>query len=50
MKKKDYCIKKAFENLQRVSQSQHIQKIQEQQREEEYEKTVRLLNLMKGAR
>jgi hypothetical protein len=57
-KKKDYCVKAAFRRLWEVSQKgetdQQIQNLRQmnqdfdQKRKElEYEKTVRLLNLMK---
>jgi|SRR5215217_5661766 hypothetical protein len=36
-----YCVKKAFENLRRESQS-----LQERKQNEEYEKTIKLLKLM----
>jgi hypothetical protein len=47
MRKKDYCVRKAFEDLHRVSavyESQNMQQLK--QREEEYEKMLRLLQLM----
>jgi hypothetical protein len=46
MKKKDYCVKKAFADIQRASAAYRRQKTQRKQRAEEYDKTVRLLNLM----
>jgi vacuolar-type H+-ATPase subunit C/Vma6 len=60
--KKDYCVCKAFENLRRESEKrnmdQHIQNLRQMNqdqdfdrkiKESEYQKTIRLLRLMKGA-
>ena len=53
--KKGSCVKHAFENLQKVTQSQRLNEIlrnieeqakQNRQQKEEYGKTVRLLGLM----
>jgi hypothetical protein len=53
--KKGSCVKQAFENLQKVTQSQRLNEIlrnieeqakRNRQQKEEYEKTVRLLGLM----
>ncbi len=61
MNKKDYCVKAAFRHLQEVSQKremdQHLGTLRQMNqdfdrkiKESEYQKTIRLLNLMKGAR
>ena len=53
--KKGSCVKHAFENLQKVTQSQRLNEIlrnieeqakRNRQQKEEYGKTVRLLGLM----